>query len=74
MRSFASLLMKTVKEHMIITRNVSQLLFDGFDDELLYIARKLNITSIPYDKFGWFYGVSKYFFSSSFYFQENNKI
>ncbi|XP_033224505.1 protein croquemort-like isoform X2 [Belonocnema kinseyi] len=56
MKKFASLLMNAVNENMIITRNISQLIFDGFDDKLLYIARKLNITSIPYDKFGWFYG------------------
>lgn len=42
------------------THTVAELLFDGYEDELLSFAKKLNITSlnIPFDKFGWFYGVS----------------
>lgn len=51
------------KEHsIVITRNVSQLLFDGYDDELLTMLNKLNTTgaiNIPFDKFGWFYMVIK---------------
>ncbi|XP_051170165.1 protein croquemort-like isoform X2 [Leptopilina boulardi] len=56
LRKFASFLMKAVKENVVITKSVSQLIFDGYEDKLLEIARKLNITTLPYDKFGWFYG------------------
>lgn len=56
LRKFANLLMKAVKENVIVTKNVSQLIYDGYEDKLLEIARKLNITTLPYDKFGWFYG------------------
>lgn len=42
---------------IIVTKNVSELLFDGYDDELLTLARQNNnpsLPKIPFDKFGWF--------------------
>ena len=53
--------MKTPNE-VFISKNVSELLFEGYSDPLLDLASHLpeNISiSIPdYDKFGWFYDVS----------------
>lgn len=45
-------------EKLALTKSVNELLFDGYDDTLLQIARKMNATDIPYSKFGWFYAVS----------------
>lgn len=45
-------------EKLTLTKSVNELLFEGYDDILLQIARKMNATSIPYSKFGWFYAVS----------------
>lgn len=42
-------------EKLTLTKSVNELLFEGYDDILLQIARKMNATSIPYSKFGWFY-------------------
>ena len=46
---------------LFVTKNVSQLLFEGYDDPLLNIPMPpgLNITIPPFDKFGWFYMVSR---------------
>ena len=48
------------KEHsLVITHTAREWIFDGFGDELLALLKKLNISgfNIPFDKFGWFYGV-----------------
>ncbi|PSN44095.1 hypothetical protein C0J52_07656 [Blattella germanica] len=44
-------------EPLYVTKTVGQLMFDGYEDELLNITSKLNISqfSVPLDKFGWFY-------------------
>lgn len=39
---------------MILTKNVSEWLFDGYEDELLTLAKDLKL-NIDMDKFGWFY-------------------
>lgn len=46
-------------ETKVITKTVLQLLFDGYNDTLLDIAVRLNMTEIPFNKFAWFYGVSR---------------
>lgn len=48
-------------EPMFVTKTVSQLMFEGYEDELLNITAKLNISDfqVPMDKFGWFYPVCK---------------
>lgn len=56
-------LLKFTGEKLTVTRTVDELLFKGYNDRLLSIASKLekfNITVLPYDKFGWFYQVSKF--------------
>ena len=62
MRKFIGVLMKVIKENLIVTKNISQLIFDGYDDKLLNIAKKFNSTLLPFDKFGWFYGVSNFLY------------
>ncbi|XP_011699089.1 PREDICTED: protein croquemort-like isoform X2 [Wasmannia auropunctata] len=42
-------------EKLAITKTVNALIFEGFNDTLLDIARKMNMTTLPYSKFGWFY-------------------
>lgn len=58
LREVTDQLMITLGEPIILTKSVSALLFEGYDDTLLRIAKKLNATTIPYVKFGWFYAVS----------------
>lgn len=44
------------RTQLAITKTVDEYLFKGFDDPLLDLVRKLNITAfqIPFKKFGWF--------------------
>lgn len=51
--------MESLGEQLIFTKSVNSLLFEGYNDTLLDIARKMNATKLPYYKFGWFYGVSE---------------
>lgn len=47
-------------ETLVVTKTARELLFEGYTDEFLEFALRLNISmfDIPFDKFGWFYGVS----------------
>lgn len=45
-------------ERLVTKHTVAELLFDGYNDTLLEIAFKNNVSQLPYDKFGWFYSVS----------------
>lgn len=45
-----------------ITKSANELLFEGYEDDLIDVAREMSVTdetipTIPYDKFGWFYTV-----------------
>lgn len=55
--------LKEKEGSLITTHTVDELLFKGYEDPLLELAKKLNITglNIPFDKFGWFYGVGLLF-------------
>lgn len=48
---------------MYVTKSAQELLFDGYQDDLIDIAIEMSLTdktvTVPYDKFGWFYTVSK---------------
>ena len=47
---------------IFVTKQVHELLFDGYSDALLnmtaFIPPNFPVKIPPYDKFGWFYGVS----------------
>lgn len=45
-------------EKLVLTKSVNALIFEGFNDTLLDIARKMKVTKIPFPKFAWFYAVS----------------
>lgn len=49
-------LVKSV-EPMFVTKTVGQLMFEGYEDELLNITTRLNVSDfqVPLDKFGYFY-------------------
>ena len=51
-------------EPLYVTKTVGELLFEGYEDELLNITAKLNVSqfSVPFDKFGYFYPVSTLLF------------
>ncbi|KAJ6646997.1 UDP-galactose transporter senju, partial [Pseudolycoriella hygida] len=42
-----------------VTKRANELLFDGYEDDLIEFAKDLSLTdktvSVPYDKIGWFY-------------------
>jgi hypothetical protein len=46
-------------EPLFVTKTVSQLMFEGYEDELLNITSMLNVSDfkVPFDKFGWYYPV-----------------
>jgi hypothetical protein len=46
-------------EPLFVTKTVGQLMFEGYEDELLNITASLNVSDfkVPFDKFGWFYPV-----------------
>lgn len=49
-------------QQVSVTKKVGELLFDGYEDPLLDLAKSLPASTTggapPVDKFGWFYGVS----------------
>lgn len=49
------------EDSLIITKTVDELLFHGYEDNLLEILNKIPLIHLPFDKFGWFYGVSLLF-------------
>lgn len=55
-QEFADKLIRSLGKHLTITKNISSVLFEGYEDKLLEIATKANISTIPFTKFGWFYG------------------
>ncbi|OAD62418.1 Protein croquemort, partial [Eufriesea mexicana] len=56
LRDVVDKMMKAIRQKLIITKTVNELLFEGYDDLMLKLARKMNVTEIPFPKFGWFYG------------------
>ncbi|XP_011639607.1 protein croquemort-like [Pogonomyrmex barbatus] len=54
-RKLANGLMVRLGEKLVLTKSVNALIFEGFNDTLLDIARKMKVTKLPYSKFGWFY-------------------
>lgn len=57
-RIFANGIMVRLGEKLMLTKSVNELLFTGYNDTMLRIARKMKATKLPYDKFAWFYAVS----------------
>lgn len=57
-RKMINSLMVRLGEKLTLTKSVNELLFEGYNDTLLEIAKKTKTTDLPFSKFGWFYGVS----------------
>ncbi|XP_003708422.1 protein croquemort [Megachile rotundata] len=53
-KEMADRIMRMVDQKLVVTKTVNELLFEGYNDTMLNIARKLNVTEIPFTKFGWF--------------------
>lgn len=58
LRKIVNGFMVRLGEKLVLTKSVNALLFEGFNDTLLELARKMKVTNLPYSKFAWFYGVS----------------
>lgn len=58
----ANFLLEEKHTKLYVTHHVREYLFDGYDDPLLDLILKLNITviKIPFKKFGWFVDVSNF--------------
>ncbi|XP_076239555.1 protein croquemort isoform X2 [Calliopsis andreniformis] len=54
-RDIADRVMKVIGEKLIITKTINELLFEGFNDTMLDIARKMKLTKIPMTRFAWFF-------------------
>lgn len=57
LREFANKIIQSLGRGLTMTKTIRELLFDGYDDKLLVMAKKFNISIIPFTKFGWFYQV-----------------
>ncbi|XP_071636458.1 protein croquemort isoform X1 [Temnothorax longispinosus] len=55
-RKIVNRVMVRLGEKLVFTKSVNTLLFKGFNDTLLDIARKMKVTNLPDSKFAWFYG------------------
>lgn len=54
-----------MKQNIFVTKTAGELLFDGYEDSMIKMAKSmpmLDAGEIPFDKFGWFYSVRKKFF------------
>ncbi|EGI68636.1 PREDICTED: protein croquemort-like isoform X1 [Acromyrmex echinatior] len=54
-RKIVNGVMVRLGEKLILTKSVKTLMFEGFNDTLLDLVRKMNVTDLPYSKFAWFY-------------------
>jgi len=59
-----NIMFKVAKVKLPLAKTVREYLFEGYKDPLLDLINTINNTEfkIPFDKFGWFYNVSKIFF------------
>lgn len=56
---FANFLLEEQRTKLYVKEPVGKLLFDGYEDRLLDLVIKLNLTviNLPFKKFGWFVDV-----------------
>ncbi|GIY40901.1 scavenger receptor class B member 1 [Caerostris darwini] len=47
-------ILKFTNSRLYVTKSIRNLLFDGYEEEILNTAKDIGI-EVPYDKFGWFY-------------------
>ncbi|GFV37267.1 protein croquemort [Trichonephila clavipes] len=47
-------ILEHTRSTLFVTKSVGNLLFDGYEEEILFVAKDIGI-EVPYDKFGWFY-------------------
>ncbi|XP_015115646.1 protein croquemort isoform X2 [Diachasma alloeum] len=48
--------LEVLQEGLTVRKKVRELLFDGYEDKLIDLAKELHVPGIPWNKFGWFYG------------------
>lgn len=55
--------LKLFGQEMSVIKTVDELLFTGYSDDMIDMAREVHIfgndVQVPFDRFGWFYTVSK---------------
>lgn len=56
----ANFLLEEKHTKLYVSKTVRELIFEGYDDPLMDLVQKLNITAfkVPFKKFGWFVEVS----------------
>lgn len=63
MQKQVSMGLNLYNQHTFVVKEARELLFDGYEEDLIDMANELAKfgtikLKIPYDKFGWMYGVS----------------
>ncbi|KZC09768.1 PREDICTED: protein croquemort-like [Dufourea novaeangliae] len=56
LRDIADRIMRIIGQKLVITKSVNEFLFEGYNDTMLKVAQKLNLTRMPMTKFAWFFG------------------
>lgn len=63
MQKQVSMGLSLYNQQAFVTKEARELLFDGYEEDLINMAQQLSSLgtfelNIPYDRFGWLYGVS----------------
>lgn len=63
MKKAVSAVLKKYKQEVFITKTARELLFEGYQDDLIYITYHMSHLlpfklKVPVDRFGWMYDVS----------------
>lgn len=43
------------EQQVTVTKSANELLFEGYEDDMVTMGRMVSSEHIPYDKIGWFY-------------------
>lgn len=64
----ANFLLEEKHTRLFVKKRINEMLFEGYDDPLLDLVVKLNITAfkVPFKRFGWFAEVSHTFFCEKY--------
>lgn len=57
--------LNTFNQKNYIVKTIDEMLFTGYEDGMIDLAKKLpmfDASEIPFDKFGWFYTVNIFFY------------
>ena len=50
-------MLSTLEAELFVKKTVGELLFDGYEDQVMSLGSSFTDEDVPLDKFGWFYKV-----------------